>query len=157
MRKQVIGVAALSWLAACASLPVGHAAGALRPGGFAYADAGAVQPAELQALVTGRLQRDGLRPVPAASADYLVYVGFSSLPVDAGVYLPDAKTPQAPPNADGWTVDPRRGKKLHLEVVVLERAGGKTMFDGSATLTGPGRHAAGALPQLVSAAFGDKP
>ena len=155
MRIIIIGVAALSLLAGCATnagLTTDRLDGGLKAGGFAFADPVAAQPAGLQDLVARKLQQGGLTPAPAASADYLVYVGLSALPIKTGVYLPDAKAPQAPPTV--WNVDPRNGKKLHLEVAVLERTSGKTVFDGSATLTGLARHDSSALPDLVQAAFG---
>ena len=154
MRTIIISAAALSLLAGCATgagLTTDRLDGGLKAGGFAFADPGAAQPAGLQDLVARRLQQGGLTPAPAASADYVVYVGLSALPIKTGVYLPEAKAPQAPPSV--WSVDPRNGKKLHLEVAVLERATGKTVFDGAATLTGLARHDASALPDLVQAAF----
>ncbi len=141
-------------LAACASLPTAQVSGGLKPGGFAFAEPDGADQGALQTLVAERLSGKGLKPAPSASAaDYIVYLGVSRLPIKAGLYLPDAKTPQAPPG-DDWLVDPRKGKKIHLQIVVLDRASGKAVFDGGATLTGPGRHAKTALPELVDAALG---
>jgi hypothetical protein len=149
-------VALLLWpatlLAACASLPTAQVSGGLKPGGFAFAQPDGTDQGALQALVAERLSDKGLKPAPSAAADYIVYLGVSSLPINAGLYLPDAKTPQAPPG--DWLINPRKGKKLHLQIVVLDRSSGKAVFDGGATLTGPGRHAKTALPELVDAALG---
>ena len=149
------GVALFGLLAACASLPEAKLSGGLSPGGFAFADAGAVAQDPVQALVAQRLADKGLKPASPASAEYIVYLGLSDLPSKAGIYLPDAKTPQAPPS--DWVADPRHGQKLHLQVVVLERSTGKTVFDGGATLAGRGRTSKKALPELVDAALGVKP
>ena len=140
---------------ACASLPVAKVSGGLSPGGFAFADAAGIGQDPVQSLVAERLADKGLKPASAAAADYIVYLGLSDLPVKAGLYLPDAKTPQAPPG--DWLVDPRHGQKLHLQIVVLERASGKTVFDGGATLSGRGRTSKKALPELVDAALGVAP
>jgi hypothetical protein len=153
--KAICAMLLTGLLAACASLPEAKVSGVLKPGGFAFADAGGVEQGPVQALVAQRLSDKGLTPAPAASADYIVYLGLSDLPVKAGVYLPDAKTPQAPPGE--WLADPRHGKKLHLQIVVLERAGGKTVFDGGATLAGRGRNSKKALPELVDFALGVAP
>jgi hypothetical protein len=156
--KRICGVLALAsaaLLAACATAPTAQVSGGLKPGGFAFAQAGEADQGALRSLVAERLSSHGLTPAPAASADYIVYLGFSALPIKAGLYLPDAKTPQAPPG--DWLIDPGKGKKLHLQIVVLDRASGQAVFDGGATLTGPGRHAKTALPQLVDAALGAGP
>ena len=142
-------------LAACASLPTAKVSGVLAPGGYAFSETGASQSAPLRALVAERLSVKGLHPAAPAAADYIVYIGLSALPVGAGLYLPDVKTPQGPPV--DWVVDPRNGKKMHLQVVVIERADGKIVFDGASTLTGPGRKTKTALPQLVDAALGVRP
>jgi hypothetical protein len=141
-------------IAGCATPPQARFTGALKPGGFVFAPS-APGEGDLQALVAERLSADGLHPSPAASADYIVYIGASAPPASVGVYLPDAKAPQAPP-AD-WTVDPAHGKKRRLQILVLNRLTGAAVFDGAATLTGPGRKAKSALPRLVDAALGVTP
>jgi hypothetical protein len=151
-----IGVVFLSGcLAACASLPTARVSGALAPGGYAFSETAASDQGQLRTLVAERLSADGLHPAAPATADYIVYLGYSAVPVQAGLYMPPATAPQGPPG--DWVVDPRNGKKMHLQVVVIERAGGKVVFDGGATLTGPGRKAKTALPQLVDAALGVGP
>jgi|GEM_PF-2604475 hypothetical protein len=156
MRLQdLIGLAAVVITAGCATLPQGNTLGALKRGGFAYADAGVADQSQLQSLVAARLASRGLTLAPTAGADYIVYLGLSALPARAGLYRPDPRALQTPPR--DWVVDPHKGKKLHLDIVVLDRASGAQVFEGGATLTGPGRHDPAALTRLIDAALGETP